>query len=301
MKLSWKTLILNHFEEFLQYLQYERSLSPHTIQAYQTDIQQFLQWLPPNSSPTYTLHLRYLEYLHQNRLSISTIARKIASLKCLAKFLKQEYDYPLDSLLILELPKNPKEIPIVLSQEEITALLQAPNTSTFLGLRDKALLEFLYATGARASEAMQLKFLDIFEDVQYVKLHGKGNKQRLIPLHPTALQILTQYSTQVRQMLKHSHQHDFVFVSRTGRPLDRTNLWRILKHYQKKIGLTKNISPHTIRHSFATHLLEKGASIRAVQLLLGHSNIQTTQLYTHIQREYLKKIIHNFHPRQYFP
>ena len=284
--------------EFLYYLEWERGFSPHTLQAYQRDLLEYLGWQQKGETSS------YLVFLKHRGLSTRSIERKIAALKSFAKFVQGEYGVTLEEIQALEVPKREKKLPRVLSQEEVAKLLKSveealTKAKTFreysLTLRDKALLEFLYSSGARISETLGLKIPQIDMEESQVRLFGKGQRERIVPLGEKALEWMEKYLRESRQFLRHSHTHSYVFVSLSGKPLNRAAAWRILKKWGKLLHF--DISPHTLRHSFATHLMENGADLRLVQILLGHQNIQTTQIYTHVEKRKLLEKIRKLHPR----
>lgn len=304
MKEDITQLFAEHIEEFLHFLQWERGFSHHTLEAYKRDLSDFLKWLSSQENPSPS---RYMEGMASRGYQSSTMARKVASLKSYGQFLKREYNSTPGLLLQLESPKLGKSLPVVLSVEEVERILECPEgllseasqkRTCLLALRDKALLEFLYSTGARVSETLTLEFEHIHEDLGHVRLQGKGSKERLVPLGKIALKWLGQYASQSRQFFKYSHLHSFVFVSRSGQAMNRQAVWTVMKKYARMAGIVKTISPHTLRHSFATHLLERGADIRFVQALLGHRDVKTTQIYTHIEKGRLAEKMLNLHPRK---
>ena len=208
-----------------------------------------------------------------------------------------EQHITMDPADLLEMPRTRKRFPTVLEYQEIERLLASPDITTILGIRDKALLEFLYATGVRVSELITLARADIFIDEGYVRVFGKGSKERIIPLGGAAKRTIQQYLEETRILLAKNAAHDTLFLNWRGRPLSRMGVWKIVKRYALAARITTHLSPHTFRHSFATHLLEGGADLRAVQEMLGHVDISTTQIYTHIDREYLREVHKTFHPR----
>jgi len=230
-------------------------------------------------------------------LKSNSIARNLTSIRRFHKFLVTEGYSDSNPAGALDSPKLWRKLPTVLNVEEMKSLLNQPAEQEALGLRDKAILEFLYAAGVRISELIHLKRKDLLLEVELVRVMGKGQKERIIPIGKKALKWVKKYLQDSRPQLAKRTSEDFLFLNRRGRPLSRMGLWKILRKYVMKAGIKKKVSPHTIRHSFATHLLEGGADLRAVQEMLGHADISTTQIYTHLDREYLKQEHRHYHPR----
>lgn len=280
---------------FRNYLAAERSLSDHTVQAYGRDLVRYSDWvatvrLPDHTKPTLNDLSRYVAYLHDEKLAPPSIGRHVVSLRSFYRFLKLDERAGATAVDLLASPKLWERVPTVLNAKQIIALLSAPLPGDRFFLRDRALLEVLYATGCRASEIVNLKVRDVYLDAAFLKCHGKGNKQRVVPLGKPAVAALRVYLADVTQQ-------ELVFQSRSGKPLSRIILWRIVKKYCRRVGLPAAISPHSLRHSFATHVLAGGADLRTVQELLGHASIATTQHYTHVDKDRLKAIHKKFHPR----
>jgi integrase/recombinase XerD len=230
-------------------------------------------------------------------LATNSVARRLAAIKALYKFLVRERILKTDPSSLIESPKLWKKIPETLSANEVDALLSQPNIRDRQGIRDKAILETLYATGMRVSEAVNLKVDNINLDVGFLRCFGKGNKERIIPLGRKSINSLKRYLQDSRPHLLKNKESDFLFLNRFGKKISRQSLWKIIKRYAKEARIKKPIKPHILRHSFATHLLERGADLRSVQEMLGHADISTTQIYTHISKERLKAIHKMFHPR----
>jgi integrase/recombinase XerD len=282
-------------ETFVSYLVSERGFSSHTIQAYAKDVRLFLVFLDEREKPLEKVvkedFFAYLSLLHSKSYASSSIYRIMVSIKLFFRFLKKEGLMGQNALKEVELPKIWQLVPSVLSMEEAERLVQAPKAEEFIGSRDRAILELLYATGIRVSECCQMKLSDV-ED-RFVKVHGKGRKDRIVPLGKSALEAIDGY-------LLHFYPHgksDFLFVSQSGKKLDRQTIWSRVRFYAKEVGIEKKVSPHTLRHSFATHLLENGADLRLIQEMLGHEDVATTDRYTHISQSHLKKAFTHFHPR----
>jgi integrase/recombinase XerD len=288
---------------FRHYIATERGMAANTVLAYGRDLDRFAGWvmnggLADYLHPTVRELSRYIEFLREEGLAPSSQARHLVTLKVFYRFLRLEERTAESSVDLLASPALWERIPHVLSPESVENLLASPLPIDRYYLRDKALLETLYATGGRASEVVGLKLVDVYLDSAFCKCVGKGSKQRLVPLGRPAIEALRAYLSDLRPMLiQAAPDSPWVFVSRAGRPLTRIMLWTLVKKYVRRAGLNGKISPHTLRHSFATHLLAGGADLRTVQELLGHANIRTTQHYTHVDRERLKAIHRQFHPR----
>jgi integrase/recombinase XerD len=288
---------------FRNYLQAERGLSANTVLAYGRDLSRFAEWVAEGSLPDYLRPsvrelTNYLSYLRDQQLAPPSTARHLVALKMFYRFLRLEERVERNTVELLSSPALWERIPQVLSPESVEKLLAAPHPLDRYHLRDRALLETLYATGSRASEVVGLTLDNLHLDSGFCKCQGKGNKQRVVPLGKAAIKALRTYLADVRpRLVRAVPDAAAVFVSRGGRPLTRERLWMLVKKYAARAGLNPKVSPHTLRHSFATHLLAGGADLRTVQELLGHANIRTTQHYTHVDRERLKAIHHQFHPR----
>ena len=295
---------------FRHYLQSERGMSNNTVQAYGRDLDRFSAWaatvrFTEYTRPTLKDLARYLAFLHDEQLAPPSIARHLVALKMFYRFLRLEERADASAVDLLGSPKLWQRIPQVLSPQAVDELLRAPQPGDRFHLRDRALLETLYATGCRASEVVSLKVADVYLDAGFCKCFGKGGKQRVVPRGRPAVTALREYlaaapaRTATASAAGSSSLPDrtYVFVSKSGRVLTRIFLWALVKKYCKRAGLPNTVSPHTLRHSFATHLLAGGADLRTVQELLGHASIRTTQHYTHVDRDRLKAIHHQFHPR----
>ncbi len=284
--------------DFLGYLNYEKGFSPLTIQAYQKDLEQFFGF--SKKAPEYITKIdleKYLGHLSSLGLATSSIARKAAALKTFFKFLFREEllkNNPADDL---SLPKLARLLPKPLTEKEIKNILDNLPLQNITDQRDKAILELLYASGIRVSELTGIKLTDIDLLDNFIKVTGKGSKQRIVPLGRSAQKAIKEYLANYRDQLAKAQSTAELFVSHNGRPLTRQMIWLIIKKYIASTTITKNVSPHTMRHSFATHLIEKGADLRTVQEMLGHANIATTQIYTAVSREHLRKVYKTAHPR----
>ena len=246
---------------------------------------------------TQTTIISYLLHIQGKGLATSTISRNLASLKSFFHFLVRENILSSDPTLNLESPKQQKKLPQVLTTKEVSMLLSIPDLKTIAGLRDKAMLEMLYATGLRVSELTGLDCKDVDLEFGYVKCLGKGSKERIVPLGSVAIRVLKDYLQRGRTELVSAAGCDAIFLNHHGKRLTRQGFWKIIKKYAESLGTEKTITPHTLRHSFATHLLENGADLRAVQEMLGHADISTTQIYTHLTRSRLRKVYDQTHPR----
>lgn len=288
---------------FRHYLQAERGMAANTVVAYQRDLDRFALWVAGGGlvaylTPTVRELSRYLAYLREEKLAPTSIARHLVALKMFYRFLRLEERVQQSAVELLSAPSLWERIPQVLSPDSVDKLLAAPCTDDRFYLRDRALLETLYATGSRASEVIGLRTEDLFLDSSFCKCLGKGSKQRIVPLGVPAVTALRAYLQDLRpRLLRANSDTPWVFISRGGRVLTREMLWVLVKKYVRRAGLNAKVSPHTLRHSFATHLLSGGADLRTVQELLGHANIRTTQHYTHVDRERLQTIHRRFHPR----
>lgn len=288
---------------FRNYLQAERGLSDHTVQAYGRDLNRFSEWvstvkLADHTKPTLNDLSRYVAFLHDEQLAPPSIGRHVVSLRSFYRFLKLEERAGATPVDLLASPKLWERVPTVLNAKQINALLAAPLPGEPFFLRDRALLEVLYSTGCRASEVVNLKVADVYLDSSFLKCHGKGNKQRVVPLGAPAVRAIKAYLDDGRGKTDaDKDNHGLVFQSKSGKPLGRIMLWKIVKKYCRRAGLSSDISPHSLRHSFATHVLAGGADLRAVQEMLGHASIATTQHYTHVDKDRLKAIHKKFHPR----
>lgn len=289
--------------DFLHYLIVERGLAKNTVIAYRRDLEDYTAFLKEKESLT-SLNdvirghiIQYLMSLKQQGRASTTLARHIASIRTFHQFLLREKKADQDPSVHVETPKTERKLPKVLSMQEVEALLDVPRTKTAFGLRDQAMLEVLYATGLRVSELVQLDIGDAHLTMGFVRCIGKGNKERIIPLGKTAAQSLNRYLEGGRGALLKRKQSEALFLNHHGGRLSRQGFWKILKGLAREANIMKDLTPHTLRHSFATHLLENGADLRAVQEMLGHADISTTQIYTHVTKARLKDIYTAYHPR----
>lgn len=291
-------------ERFANTLMVERSLSKNSVQSYLLDVRQFLNHLsgPAPACPDFTRMTTgtvraYVSALGAMGLQSSSIARKITALKVFFRFLADDGTIGSDPAQNIALPKVAKKLPSVLSVDEIVAIIDAADPLTRFGVRDRAMLETVYAAGLRISELLNLKLADLFFDDGFLRVIGKGDKERIVPLGAPALEAVKYYLRVARPDLLKKTGSTHLFLNSRGSRMSRMGFLKILRHLLKKAGITRRVTPHTFRHSFATHLLEGGANLRAIQEMLGHASITTTQIYTHIDRGYLKEVYKTFHPR----
>ncbi len=288
---------------FTHYLAVERRLSLHTQRVYERDVRAWLQALPQRSNAEVAALLtrdNVVKFLAQSRaagLSPRSVARRMAGLRAFCRYLKQEEVLPVDPLLDLQTPRVPERLPHFLSLDEVDHLLRQPRLETPRGRRDAAMLEALYATGLRVSELVSLPMSALHLAEGWIKVRGKGGKERLIPLGEQAVACIQAYLVGAREELMRGERTTQVFVNGRGEGMTRQGFWKLLRRYARQAGITKRMSPHTLRHSFATHLLEQGADLRSVQQMLGHSDISTTQIYTHVLEARLRSAYQRYHPR----
>lgn len=289
-------------KEFIEYLQVERGLSVNTQAAYQRDLSKFITYQKSKNKQKVEdvdkdFLAGYLYFLRKKNESPATVARQMASLRSFFKFLCMEKYLEVNPTIYLETPKLPQKLPRVLSEEEVDRLMQAPQGITPIQLRDKAMLELLYATGMRVSELVNLNMQQLNLDLAYVRCLGKGNKERIIPLGALAAESIKKYLEKGRPLLLKNPHETTIFINHHGKRMSRQGFWKIIKKRASESQIGKEITPHTLRHSFATHLLANGADLRSVQELLGHADVSTTQIYTHLTKSKLKEIYLKAHPR----
>jgi integrase/recombinase XerD len=287
---------------FLDYLSVERGLAKNTIMAYREDLEAYAAFLSSKGMTSVSASgkndiINFMFSQKDQGIAANSIARRLAAIRMFYRFLVRERVLKEDPTSLIDSPKLWKKIPETLSVNEIEALLAQPEMRTLQGIRDRAILETLYATGMRVSEAVNLKLDDLNLDVGFLRCIGKGNKERIIPLGKKAITSVSKYMTSVRPALLKKKSCDCLFVSRLGSKISRQSFWKLIKRYAKQARIKKPMKPHILRHSFATHLLEHGADLRSVQEMLGHSNIATTQIYTHINKDRLKAVHKMYHPR----
>ncbi len=289
-------------DQFLHYLVVEKGLSKNTIEAYSHGLNRFLDYLKKKGIQEIPRVNKFdvrafLLALKKKGLSTKSVVRNLVAIRSLFQFLIREGILETNPIETLESPKIPKTLPEILTLKEVEQLLEQPNPKTPMGMRDRAMLEVLYATGMRVSELTQLPMNQINLEGGYVLVFGKGSKERIIPLGSEAMKWVALYLKGPRERLAKRKESPFLFISRMGRGMSRQQFWKHIKAYGRKAGVQKRITPHLLRHSFASHLLERGADLRSVQMMLGHVDISTTQIYTHVTGERLKKIHQRYHPR----
>ena len=291
-----------YLSKYLTVLKIEKNMSPLTIEAYSRDLSNYLNYLKSKNvkrikdiKPKYIRN--YIEYLNLMDLSTSTIARNVSSIRSYHKFLAFENISKDNPASLLYIPKKSKRLPDAIPEEDISLIIDSIDTASKFYQRDKAIIELLYSSGLRVSELCQLEISNLFFEDELIRIVGKGSKERLLPMGSKAKLYLNDYIDGLRVLLTKNSRTSYIFVSRNGNKLTRAMINIILKKWVAQSGIQKSVSPHTLRHSFATHLLEGGADLRFVQALLGHSDISTTQIYTHVDRHYLKEIYKSHHPR----
>ncbi|WP_410221643.1 site-specific tyrosine recombinase XerD [Pedobacter sp.] len=294
----------SYLKGFGIYLKLERSLSKHSIEAYLSDVNKLFQYLEisnfdGNINQITLKTLRdFIAWLHNLGIQASSQARIISGIKSFFAYLLQEETINKDPSALLETPKIIRKLPDTLGIHEINQIIEVIDASKPEGMRNKAIIEVLYGCGLRVSELTDLKISNIYPETEFIKVTGKGNKERIVPIGNTALKLLNIYINEIRVHfnVKKGHE-DYIFLNRFGAKISRISIFNIIKDLVINAGIRKNISPHTFRHSFATHLIEGGADLRAVQEMLGHASITTTEIYTHLDRDYLHSVITQFHPR----
>lgn len=298
-----KRLIVYHLDRFRDYLAFERGLSERTLDAYTRDVGRMAAFLtdvrdvPAPGGATPADLREFVYHLKDRGLRPSTIRRKLSAVRTYFSFLQAEGLADADPSEHLESPRAWRRLPNVLSRGEIERLLDAPSTADRLFWRDKAMLEFAYASGVRVSELISVRVNDLLLEEGFARVLGKGRKERLVPVGRSALRALRVYLREFRPRLQRDGHADVIFLNARGTPLSRMGVWKIIRKHVNRAGIERRVTPHTIRHSFATHLLEGGADLAAVQEMLGHADISTTQIYTHVDREYLQDVHRRFHPR----
>lgn len=294
--------INNILMDYLHYLKVERGLSENTINSYGIDLKLFLEYLRENEIPSFKqvnkeVIVNYMQSEKNNNKANSSILRSVSSLRKFFQYLAQEKIIEKDPMLLIDTPKKKQHLPQVLTKEEVEKLLHSPNTGQVLGLRDRAMLELMYATGLRISEIINLKLEDLHLTMGTLQTLGKEHKERIVPVGDEAIKWVNRYLEEARPKLLKQKRSNYLFLNFHGNNLTRQGVWKNLKAEVRKAGIQKNITPHTLRHSFATHILENGADLRIVQELLGHADISTTQIYTHLSNKQLADIYNRAHPR----
>ncbi|MFQ3550174.1 MAG: site-specific tyrosine recombinase XerD [Armatimonadota bacterium] len=291
-----------HIQLFLDHNALERGYSANTLLSYGRDLSQFAEYLSNKEivdvkDITESMITSYLKHLKNQSYKQTSLARKIASVRSFVKYLLAEKQIDKSPITLLESQKPPKRLPKSLSISDVSALLNAPKVSEDLGLRDKAMLETLYATGLRVSELINLKTENVNLNMGFLRCIGKGNKERVVPLGEIAATCILEYLLRVRERLAGGNRNEYLFLTKDGRPMSRVMFWKIIKKYGLIAGIKAKLTPHVLRHSFATHLLERGADLRSLQEMLGHASIVTTQIYTHVSSDHLIEVHKQCHPR----
>ncbi|KRL90820.1 site-specific tyrosine recombinase XerD [Lactobacillus kalixensis] len=293
----------DQIDDYLRFGQLERGLSENTITAYRQDLYEFLDFLNDEnftSWPTEATDIdAFLARQKDLNKASSSISRMISSLRKFYQWLARQNIQKLNPMIEIDAPKKERRLPVALTEKEIEDLLAQPDINKNLGIRDRALLETMYATGMRVSEAINLKLEDIHAELNLVKVFGKGSKERLIPISSVAIDWINKYLEEVRMplLMKKGKNTEVVFLNNRGGAMTRQAVWQLIKRYCQQAGITKDVTPHTLRHTFATHLLENGADLRVVQEILGHSDISTTQIYTNLTQKHILKVYRETHPR----
>jgi len=289
-------------DQYLNFLVFEKGLSNKTLESYSQDLSRYFEFLRKQGSVQVAetdtaLILEHLAVLRDQGLGKRSTARHLVTIRGFYRYLVQQKVIKRDPAKRIDLPKSGLKLPDVLSVAEINQILNIPDTQTPLGLRNAAMIELLYAAGLRVSELTGLKLLDVNTEAGFVRVMGKGSKERIVPIGEYAKKRLNEYIKTARPVLLKKSVSYYLFVARAGKPMTRQGFWKLLKRYALQAGVKKKITPHSFRHSFASHLLEGGADLRAVQVMLGHVDIATTQIYTHVARERLRQIHEKYHPR----
>lgn len=294
---------------FVNFLKHEKSLSENTIKSYKLDLGKLFDYLLNVKLVEQVSKIReddlidFFKFANasgensEEKFAIRTMSRYLSTFRSFFKYLESEKKIDVNPVENIDSPKIARIIPEYLSIEEVDAMLSKPDLSNRLGLRDKALLEAMYGSGLRVSEAINLTISNVFFKDEFIRVFGKGNKERIVPIGKTGLKFIERYINESRQFLRNSHSENFLFLNFRGKKLSRMGIYDIVRRYTKEAGIEKDVHPHTLRHSFATHLLQGGADIRIIQEMLGHADIATTQIYTHTNRDYLIEVHKTFHPR----
>ena len=283
---------------FLDFCRIEKGLADATVQAYRIDLERFIGSVKPGDDLADPVIVRrHVDMLYQARMSSRSIARHVTTIRNFYKFLMEQGAVESDPTALLDAPKHWHSLPKYLNKQQLTDLIAAPDRSRPQGLRDSAMLEFLYATGLRVSELCKIRVSDLERNMGFVRVVGKGNKHRIVPVGKAALAAVEEYLGSGRPRLLNGRASAYLFVTKRGAAMTRQAFWKLLAGYGKKAGIFHNLTPHVLRHTFATHLLEGGADLRSVQTMLGHSDISTTQIYTHVMSSRLRKTVDEHHPR----
>lgn len=292
-----------YLSKYLSHLSIEKGLSRNSLLSYENDLNRYLKFLqtqkvesPEKIKPDHISQLIW--QLRQKNLKANSISRNLSAIRGFHRFLVKEEFSSVDPTLVLESPKIGRKLPLILAYPEVNKILEQPDVLSFLGLRDKAILEIMYACGLRISELIGLSVNDIFLKEGFIRVLGKGSKERVVPVGSEAIHWLKRYLVKSRPNLAKQFSQNILFLNNRGQRLSRMGVWKILKFYVDKAGIKKKVYPHTLRHCFATHLLEGGADLKAVQEMLGHADISTTEIYTHLDTSYLKQVHKEAHPRE---
>jgi len=290
-----------HIQEFLNYIRIEKGLAKNTVKSYGRDLRYFVAFAKQRSLETDTVGrsdvVDFLATLYHRGLDSRSVARYLVSLRHFFRFCLLEGYLREDPALTIESPKYRQSLPDFLSVEEVDRLLATPVVTTQVGMRDKAMIELMYSTGLRVSELCGIRMEDLQMESGCLRCIGKGNKERLVPVGKRAIAAVDEYARHARRDFLGGQSSAFLFLNQRGKPMDRIAFWRIIQTYGRKAGLRHSLTPHMLRHSFATHLLDRGADLRSVQMMLGHADISTTQIYTHVVEERLKQVYKTHHPR----
>jgi integrase/recombinase XerD len=288
-------------DDFLEYSLLERGLAKNTVLAYQSDLNKFQQYVAVTTKSIQTIQEQdireYINFLSKQKMSAKSLARHLSSLRHFFSYLTTQDSALKNPMGLITMPKIGKKLPITLTEDEVETLLNAPRDDTAIGRRDRAMLELMYATGVRTSELIDLHLNQLNLSQGFIRLMGKGNKERIVPIGEIASDCIKQYIALDRDMILKGRLSDFIFPTQKSHKMTRQGFWQLIKKYAQIAGIAKPISPHTVRHAFATHLINHGADLRVVQLLLGHSDVATTQIYTHVAKERMKSIHQKHHPR----
>ena len=301
MSISDNSIEYQFIDQFCDYVSFKNNLKHNTIIAYKSDLKIFLSWISNNNNKFSDVDRvvinNYLASRLDSGVSVSTIQRIITCIKSFYLFLYENNFIQSNPAQLIDNPKKRRKLPIIISENEIEALLSCPNTDTSSGMRDKCMLELLYSSGLRISELLNIKVHQIAHDKSFLKIKGKGDKERLVPIGSSAMSSLLTYIDTFRCNIKNIDNVEMLFIKETGAVISRQECWKMIKKYALASNINKKISPHNLRHAFATHLLNNGADLRTVQILLGHASLSTTQIYTHIAKDRLVKFHQKYHPR----
>ncbi len=301
MAISDNSIEYQLIDQYCNDASFKKGLSTNTLLAYKSDLKIFLQWLKDRKKKIINVDRiiinNYLAYRLDKGTSVSTIQRIITCFKSFFLFLFENNIIENNPAQLIENPKKRRKLPTIISENEVVKLLESPDIKTYVGLRDKCILELLYSSGLRISELLNIRITQINRDQPFLKIKGKGDKERLVPIGSSAMNLLIVYIDTYRVNLKPSNHIDMLFLNQNGAPITRQACWEMIQKYATTSLIDKKISPHNLRHAFATHLLNNGADLRTVQMLLGHASLSTTQIYTHIAKERLVKFHQKYHPR----